>query len=264
MHDITDIFDTEIQGDPSDALDAEIAAAGEWVEKLAASEGIDLDSLPADDVADLILKMSGHQDPPATVPSTEDQQTKEASMSTENQITNVDVSRELAKAAAAEGIDLTKVSEAVYAEAWDKMAQAMQQPDWAEKQAAQAEKQAADEQAYQTGVKIAQGFIESVNAHFSKEAMDDDKKAPPFAKKDDEKSDDDDDDDESEKESSLAANAPAKDPEVEALAFKIAQQTLIDQGIDPATGQKLSAEQLKLAKAEARAVEILKEHNWLS
>lgn len=262
MDSINELFDSEIQGDPSGALDADIAASAQWLQKIAEADGIDLDSLPAADVADLLLKVSGRE----PVPEPQDDKTKEANMTTPKQITNVDVSRELHKVAAREGIDISTVSEEEYAQAWDKLAAAMQSPDWEARQ--EAEKQAAEEAKahYDIGVKIAQGFIDSVNSHFEKKAEDGEdgeKKPPPFMKKD-EKKDEESKDDEESKESALASGAPAGgDDEVEALALKIARQTIVDNGFDPDTGEKLSAEQKKLAAAEARALELLKEKNWI-
>lgn len=260
MDSINELFDSEIQGDPSATLDADIAASAQWAQKIAEAEGIDLDSLPAADVADLLLKMSGREpDEP------QDDKTKEANMSTK-QITNVDVSRELYKVAARENVDLSTVSEEEYTEAWNKLAAAMQSPDWEAQQ--EAEKQAAEEAKahYEVGVKIAQGFIDSVNAHFEKAAEDGEgKKPPPFMKKDEKE----DEEDEESKESAFAAGAPAApagggNDEIEELALKIARQTILDEGYDPDTGEKLSAEQRKVAAAEARAVELLREKNWIS
>lgn len=269
MDNITDIFESDIQGaDDVDFLDAGIATSAVLLQKLAAAEGVDLDSLPAEDVADLLIKMSGVE---PTAPSTETpeaDQTKEASMSTSNQITHADVSLELAKVAREENIDLSKVSSDQYEEAFNKLAADMQTPGYAARR--EAEKVAAEEdaKAYQTGVKIAEGFIDRVNQEATKKAEDeesDDSKAPPFVKK--EKKDDEDDEEESDKEAGLAAAVSARSTkvasDVEELALKIARQHVLNAGFDPDTGEKLSGEAAKVAAAEARALELLQENGWV-
>lgn len=143
--------------DPSaEELDAEIAAAGAILEKLAQEEGVDLESLPEGEVATLLAEM---------VPSLAQHEpiTKEANMT--DQITTQDVHFELTKVAADMDVDLTKLSRDEYNEAFEAMLEEMQSPDWEEKVAAEEEARAKIAEAEFIGQAMGDAFLAKLAEH---------------------------------------------------------------------------------------------------
>lgn len=193
MERMTDIFDQDILSEPSSGdLDQDLANAGHVLQKLAEEEGVDLDSLSDADVAALAMELLPTQGHAQTIQETRKEASAMSTM-TETQIPNeptyADVAVELAKIAAADGIDLATVSREEYHEAFAKVAEMMADPTYGEKVAEEEEKLAA---AYAQGVRMADGFLDRL-----KEAEDEDEKKK---KKDD-------DDDEGKKEAARAVGA---------------------------------------------------------
>ncbi len=169
MDNLTDIFDPmEGSSDDSvDDLDRELTTAGMILQKLASEAGVDLDSLPEGDVADLLTMLHGGE-ASGTVsefnnPEPQPQpQIKEASnnMSNPNEPTVADVAVELAKVAAANGIDLDDVSRDEYHEAFESLAQQMSEPGYFEKKAEMEEKVA---EADYIGRYMAHAFLDELS-----------------------------------------------------------------------------------------------------
>jgi hypothetical protein len=162
MEDLNHLFDPQVEyaaGDDADDLDMELAAAGQVLQKMAEAEGIDLESLPEQDVADLLTMIqSGELDGTSEV---HNPQTKEASYQMSyNEITVADVAVELAKVASANGIDLDEVSREEYHEAFETLAEQMNDPAYFEKQAEFHEKLA---EADQIGRYMAHAFLDELN-----------------------------------------------------------------------------------------------------
>lgn len=287
MENITDLFAA-----PSADLDTQLSAAADVLQKLAADEGLDLNDLPEEDVAGLLSEIMGGAKTAAAAPAptTSTPETTKEAMTTPA-ITYAQVAQELTKRAAAEGIDLTGMSGADYQLCFDKVAEDLTDPDYAEKVAAaeaeaaaeELEKKAAHEHMYELGATAARGFIDTL----SKEAADDEPeekkekgdkgdapaKPNPFAKGGDKGDKGDDEKKEEKKEASAAIRsrlvaafaktasaAPAVD-EIEVEATKLAQDFLRNNGIDPATGEKLAAP-TREEQIEARAIEILKQAGY--
>lgn len=156
MDRVEDIFEQEIQG--SGDLDVDMANAGHILVKLAEEEGVDLNSLSDEDVASLLGKLLPQTKEAAMADQTETQ--SETATETENQLTYADVSAELNKIAAAEGVDLTKLDRAEYNEVFSKLAEHMANPAYAAEQEEEEAKLAA---AFQQGQHMADGFIARLN-----------------------------------------------------------------------------------------------------
>jgi hypothetical protein len=173
----TDIFDQDVQeGSSSGDLDVDLANAGHVLQKLAEEIDVDLNTLPDADVATLVRDLL-----PDRVDAQTTQETrKEASMSTETETqpettidlpaepTYADVAVELAKIAAAEGIDLATVPREDYTQAFSDLAEKMADPEYGRAKQAEDEKLAA---AYVQGQRMADGFLDRL-----KEAEDEDEK----------------------------------------------------------------------------------------
>lgn len=167
MDDLNDIFTNpeEAAGDSADELDMALATGGEVLQKIASEEGIDLDALGEDDIADLLVQLQGGQ---AGV--SEPDHTKEASqntMSYDNEITYADVAAELAKTASANGIDLDQVSREEYHQAFDALAEQMSDPSYFEKKAEAQEKLA---EADAIGRAMARSFLDELDGGQAKVA----------------------------------------------------------------------------------------------
>lgn len=136
MEDLNDIFDpSDSAGDSADELDMELALSGEILQKMAQAEGIDLDTLSEGDIADLLAMVQGEKvaashDSPNPLEHAEE--TKKASHNMSNELTVADVAAEMGKIAMAEGIDLSQVPREEYTEAFDKLAERMQDPTYFE------------------------------------------------------------------------------------------------------------------------------------
>lgn len=167
----TDIFDADILENSSGDLDVDLVNAGQLLQKLAAEEGIDLDSLPDHVVEDLmrdIVVPQPHIEQPQETrkeASAMDQQTHQIP----NEPTYADVAVELSKIASAEGINLDEVSREEYHEAFANLAERMADPEYGKQAQAEDEKLAA---AYEQGQRMADGFLDRI-----KQAEDEDEKA---------------------------------------------------------------------------------------
>ncbi len=163
MDNLNEIFDpADTTDDSVDDLDRELATTGLILQKLAEEQGVDLDSLPEEDIADLITSLHGEDATGGSSNYSEHEpQTKEAShnMSQENEFTVADVAVELAKVAASEGIDLDQVSRDEYHEAFEALADQMSDPAYFQKRAEAEEKLA---EADLIGRHMARSFIDEM------------------------------------------------------------------------------------------------------
>lgn len=167
MNDLTDIFMPPTDdSDPAAELDRELATAGQVLQKLAEAEGIDIDSLGEEHVADLLTML--HSGDAGVETPTPEEQTKEANYEMTDTITNADVAVELAKVASDHGVDLNQVSREEYHEAFDALAGEMSNPEYFTKQAEQAEKLA---EAEGIGRHMARAFKDELNADGEKVAF---------------------------------------------------------------------------------------------
>ncbi len=144
MEDFDSIFD------PVDS-DVELANAGAILEKIASENGIDLNSLSEESIAELLGDL---------MPQNATTQTKEAQMpqNATAQITHTDVALELSKIASANSIDLTTIPREEYEAAYNDLAEKMAS-DPAAYQAKLAEEEKLSE-AYTQGVRMADGFLD--------------------------------------------------------------------------------------------------------
>jgi len=161
MNDLTDLYD-----DGTD-LDSRLEQASYILKEAAAQEGVDLNQLSDEDVSGMLANIVNDNDG--------DYGGGEYEQKTAADITVADVSLELTKRAAYEGFDLTQLHPDDYEELFNKVAEEMVDPEYAE----EAEKFAAQaEQMEELGRVAARGFADEI-----------DKLA---AEKDDEDDDDDD------------------------------------------------------------------------
>lgn len=171
-----DDFDS-IFNPPSDTdADTDLANASAMLNKIAADVGVDLNKLSEETIAELLgdlMPAPTHTDTPRA---------KEAQMTTPQSPTVADVSLELSKIAAADGIDMTKVSKEEYAEAFDSLAARMASPDYHETKIAAEEEQAKLAEAYHQGARMADGFLDRL-----KQAEEEEKKDKEKDKEKDEK-----------------------------------------------------------------------------
>jgi hypothetical protein len=117
--DMSELFDSETRGD---ALDEQLVTAGALLEKLASDVGVDVASLDDQTVAGYLAELMPQQ--PQTKTASEEPTTMT------NQITHADVFAELAKVAAAEGVDLSKLSSEGISECFDAVAAQMASPEY--------------------------------------------------------------------------------------------------------------------------------------
>jgi hypothetical protein len=190
MSDIDSIFDPDI------TEDEQLHLAGALLEKVAADEGLDLNSASQSEFDHILAKIArsaGGETKPDSEP-----QTKEAAMS--EQISPQEVHIELTKSAALRNIDIGTLSEAEYREAFHALAEEMTQPDWAEKVAARDELLGKMAEAEAMGEIMASTFLSKIaegGFPFAKKEGDEEKKDED--KKDEKK------DEEEKKEASMAA-----------------------------------------------------------
>jgi hypothetical protein len=137
MSGVNDYLST-IMGTETD-LDASIAAAGEVLVKVAEEEGVDIDDLSEDEVADLLGDIMGTEDG-----GVEDGGDYGGDMSEEKvssaEVTHADVAQELAKIANAEGIDVNDMSRDEYHGLYNELANSMASGGYYEKVADAQEK----------------------------------------------------------------------------------------------------------------------------
>lgn len=175
MDDIREIFEKDIAGS---TLDADLAVAAEILEKVAAEQGVDLEKLSKDQIAELLVdlmpKKAEHEEKETPAEEKREEKAKKEEKGEEKKeagvakapepvglpdtVTFADVAVELGKYASANGIDLSKVSREAYHEAFDKMAAAMTSPEFAKEKQAAAEMEAKLAEADVIGRKMAQAF----------------------------------------------------------------------------------------------------------
>lgn len=115
-------------------LDTKIAQASATLEKLAEENGVDLNKLSSDEIADLLGDIMGLDTSTETVDAqpeaspAEETEGKQASDEGAPQLTVADVGLALQKVAAAEGVDLSQLSPEQYAEAFNNVAAYLQSP----------------------------------------------------------------------------------------------------------------------------------------
>jgi hypothetical protein len=159
MDNLEDIFDPQVDaaGDDANDLDMELASAGAVLQKIAETEGVDLDALSEEDVADLLTMLHGGGDGDAR---NSEPTIKEANLMDDQNLTVADVAVELAKVAAANNVDLDAVSREEYHEAFEALAEQMNDPTYFEKQAEMGEKLA---EADHIGRHMAHAFLAELN-----------------------------------------------------------------------------------------------------
>jgi hypothetical protein len=174
MDDIREIFEKDTAGTD---LDAELAVAAEVLEKVAAQQGVDLNSLSQDQIAELLVELmpsklaaedEEHEEhekkETMAEEKKEEERKKKAGIASPhgipNTVTFADVAVELGKYAAANGIDLSQVSREAYHEAFDKMASAMTSPEFAAEKEAAAEMEAKLAEADVIGRVMARSFMD--------------------------------------------------------------------------------------------------------
>lgn len=153
MERVTDIFEEDTETSVED-LDIDLANASHVLQKIAEQEGIDIDTLSDEDVANLLTELL----PPEKIASHPQEHQKEETMSTTipNEITNADVAVELGKIAQAEGIDLNEISREEYHAAFEDLAQRMSDPSYFEEKVASEQRLA---EGREFGAAMAEGFV---------------------------------------------------------------------------------------------------------
>lgn len=153
MERVTDIFEEDTETSVED-LDIDLANASHVLQKIAEQEGIDIDTLSDEDVANLLTDLL----PPEKIASHPQEPQKEETMSTTipNEITNADVAVELGKIAQAEGIDLNEISREEYHAAFEDLAYRMSDPSYFEEKVASEQRLA---EGREFGAAMAEGFV---------------------------------------------------------------------------------------------------------
>lgn len=153
MERVTDIFEEDTETSVED-LDIDLANASHVLQKIAEQEGIDIDTLSDEDVANLLTELL----PPEKIASHPQEHQKEETMSTTipNEITNADVAVELGKIAQAEGIDLNEISREEYHAAFEDLAYRMSDPSYFEEKVASEQRLA---EGREFGAAMAEGFV---------------------------------------------------------------------------------------------------------
>lgn len=181
-------------------LDTQIAQASETLEKIAASEGIDLDKLSSDEIAELLGDLMGLETTADAEPESKQasEETPEAPAATQpSGVTVAEVGVALQKIAAAEGIDLTQVTPEQYGEMFDNVTAYLNSPQVEQDKVAAAEMQEKLAEADLAGRQFAQSFWNELEVLGQKEAAKDEEKGEDPEKGESEK---DEKDEESEKE----------------------------------------------------------------
>lgn len=178
MDDIREIFENDIAGS---TLDADLAVAAEVLEKVAAEQGVDLNTLSQEQIVELLTelmpsKVAAEEHEEKETPAEEKAEEKAKKETKEEKkeagvarapatglpetVTFADVAVELGKYAAANNIDLSQVSREAYHEAFDKMAAAMTSPEFAAEKQAAAEMEAKLAEADVIGRAMARSFMD--------------------------------------------------------------------------------------------------------
>lgn len=187
-------FEQTTQGED---LDHESAAVGALVDKIAASKGIDIDSLSDEEAQRIFASVSE----PTTVTTKEAgdttmPNTAPTSAPQEPQLTVVDVSRELIKIASENNkLDVLQgMTPEQYEDAFNKLAEEMARPDYAARRQAEQEAakiaQAEFEADYESGRRIARGFhaeLQKIAEESAKEEKGEEKKEEKKEEKGEEK-----------------------------------------------------------------------------
>lgn len=256
-------------------MDTQLTVAADTLMKIAAQEGVDLDTLDEQTVASLLGDLMKQASTETVVTPA----AKTASAATGTELTAAVVSRELVKRAAAENLDLNALTDPEYQQVFDKVAAEMADPQYAEKvaEAEEAEKLASAQAAQmdELGRIAARGFHDELaklagdDEEKNKGKGDGEKKPNPFMKKKEEGEEGEDKGKDKEasararlveiaKGKTASAQPDARATFIETAALKLAQDHLIAQGIDPATGTKLATDE----EIEARATQLLKEAGY--
>lgn len=182
MNDFTDMFDDSV------STEERMEKAAHILKLAADEEGVDLDSVPPEQVEAMMSHIMGEEsdedddsdDDEDGDDSEEDDEGEEGK--TASDITVADVSLEMHKRAAAEGIDLLELDEDTYAEVFDKVAAELTDPVVAEENEKWAMQVA---QMDELGRVAARGFCDEIDkiAEGDDDEDDDDKKKRLEAKK---------------------------------------------------------------------------------
>lgn len=151
MDDMNEIFSSATQGD----LDVELAAAGEMLQKIAEEQGVDLNELSDDDVAELMVDLM----PKAASDGGYVAEAGQGS-SIPGELTFADVAVELSKRASDEQIDLSSLSREDYHAAFNAVASSMTSPDYAYEKQAEAEATSKLAEADALGRFMARAFVD--------------------------------------------------------------------------------------------------------
>jgi hypothetical protein len=124
----------------TDEIDPQLAAAGEFLAKVAEEEGVDLDSYSDEEIGDMLgtIMEEGDGEEGGEEGGTEGDDTEYDEKV--SHLTVADVAGELAKVAAAEGIDLNQLSREQIHEAYNYVHTSMTDPDFQMQKAAMEEK----------------------------------------------------------------------------------------------------------------------------
>lgn len=122
-------------------IDPDVAAAGALLSKVAEEQGVDLDNFSDEEIGGMLQDiMGGEGDDGGEYADDTDDHHGYEEPKTASAITVADVSAELAKTAAAEGIDLTELDRQQYHQAFNWQLEQMQDPSYFETKVAMQEK----------------------------------------------------------------------------------------------------------------------------
>lgn len=160
-------------------LDTKIAQASATLEKLAEENGVDLNKLSSDEIADLLGDIMGLDTSAEAVEESAEAPTesKQASDESESavQLTVADVGFALQKVAAAEGIDLAALTPEQYSEAFDNVAAYLQSPQAEQDKVAAEELNTKLAEADLAGRQFARSFWDELKTASEEEEKDEEK-----------------------------------------------------------------------------------------
>lgn len=172
QQDLSSMFDS------SSDLATRIEVASHMLKEAADDQGVDLSTFSQEDLSEMLSDIVADNDNGGAKTASDEGQGA-------GEVTYADVSLELTKRAAAEGVDLTDLDRETYEELFSKVAEELTNPEVAE----EANKIAAQEaHMEELGRVAARGFVDEIN-----------KLAAEEEKKDDDKKDDDDEDEKEKK-----------------------------------------------------------------
>lgn len=227
-------------------FETKLAAAGDVLEKLAAERGLTVNDFTEQEVGDLLTQIMGEKT------ASDDDETyyeeeKVASYYEDPQLTYGEVMSEVVKVAAANGYDINQASPAELDEAVQKMAELLTSPGYFEKQAALNEKVA---EADAMGRIMAHAYVDELSKLAAAECADCCEKCgkdPCVC-------------DKAEKKASLYAAVQGEESDYTKAASARAAEYLIENGINPATGEKFASDQ---EAVDAGATLILQHKGYL-